>query len=72
MFGRGMRAGIDRREQKQAATAVEKEMMHKLRDAAGITETREMRQHQRDKEKLAEKYDGFDMRVLTMLSKGQD
>lgn len=37
LFGRGMLAGIDRREQKKQSAAVEADMLRKLRADAGIT-----------------------------------
>lgn len=63
LYGRGMRAGIDRREQKKAAATYQGSMMTKLRTAAGIEETSDMRTLQKNREALADRYDGFDMRV---------
>ena len=63
LFGRGMRAGIDRREQKKQAAAMEGEILRKGREAAGIEETLEMKQVQRDREDRAAKYDAQDMVV---------
>ncbi len=63
LFGRGMRAGIDRREQKKSGAEYEKAAMAKLRSAAGIEETQDMRQLQKEKEAAADLYDGVDMRV---------
>eukprot|EP00198_Chlamydomonas_reinhardtii_P003620 XP_001692956.1 pre-mRNA-splicing ATP-dependent RNA helicase [Chlamydomonas reinhardtii] len=63
MFGRGMRAGIDRREQKKVAAALETEILRKTRMAAGIEDTHETREHDRERKRLADQYDGFDMRV---------
>ncbi|KXZ50152.1 hypothetical protein GPECTOR_17g788 [Gonium pectorale] len=63
MFGRGMRAGIDRREQKKAAATVEADMLRKGRTAAGLVDTAETREHDRERKRLADQYDGFDMRV---------
>ncbi|WIA22903.1 hypothetical protein OEZ86_009840 [Tetradesmus obliquus] len=61
LFGRGMLAGIDRREQKKVAATVEADMLKKLRGAAGIVETSDMRAAAREREARADKYDGFDM-----------
>lgn len=58
-----MIAGIDRREQKKQAAAVERDMLVKLRGAAGIAETTEMRAMARAREERADKYEGFDMNV---------
>jgi ATP-dependent RNA helicase DDX23/PRP28 len=95
MFGRGMRAGIDRREQKKAAAGLETELLSKVgksasllfwcsslaahlpcvalivthvgcvqaRAAAGIADTAETREYDRERRRLADQYDGFDMRV---------
>ncbi|EFJ40682.1 hypothetical protein VOLCADRAFT_77867 [Volvox carteri f. nagariensis] len=63
MFGRGMRAGIDRREQKKAAASLEAELLRKARSAAGLVETAETREHDRERKRLADQYDGFDMRI---------
>lgn len=61
-----MLAGIDRREQKKAAATVEADMLRKLRGAAGITETNDMRVAAREREARADKYDAFDMSVSTV------
>ncbi|KAF6265401.1 pre-mRNA-splicing ATP-dependent RNA helicase [Scenedesmus sp. NREL 46B-D3] len=61
LYGRGMLAGIDRREQKKVAATVEADMLRKLRGAAGIVETSDMRAAAREREMRADKYDGFDM-----------
>eukprot|EP00803_Ostreobium_quekettii_P009736 evm.model.scf_555EXC.5 EVM.evm.TU.scf_555EXC.5 scf_555EXC:31950-37019(+) len=63
LFGRGLRAGIDRREQKKGAAQHEKELLQKLRSAAGLKETKESRKLDREREKAADKYDGFDMKT---------
>lgn len=63
MFGRGMRAGIDRREQKKQLVSLERDSLRRSRAAAGIEETTETRRQEREREKLADQYDGFDMRV---------
>lgn len=62
LFGRGLRAGIDRREQKKSAAQREKGLLQKLRSAAGLKETKETRKLDRDRMKAAELYDGFDMK----------
>jgi hypothetical protein len=56
-----MLAGIDRREQKKASAAVEAEMMTRLRGAAGIVETSDMRALAKQREDRAAKFE--DMRV---------
>ncbi|KAI8474201.1 MAG: pre-mRNA-splicing ATP-dependent RNA helicase [Monoraphidium minutum] len=63
LFGRGMRAGIDRREQKKHAALYEQAALSKLRESAGIVETADMRAAAREKEERADKYDGFDMNI---------
>ena len=63
LFGRGMRAGIDRREQKKQLVSLERDSLRRARAAAGIEETTETRRQEREREKLADQYDGFDMRV---------
>lgn len=63
LFGRGMRAGFDRREQKKAAAQLQAEAMRRMRAAAGEGETQETRRQERAREALADVYDGFDMRV---------
>lgn len=63
LFGRGMRAGIDRREQKKTAAVLEKDVMRRARAAAGIEESHETRQVERARAKLADAYDGYDMKV---------
>lgn len=63
LFGRGMIAGIDRREQKKQAATVERDMLNRLRGAAGIAETAEMRAMARARDERADKYEGFDMNV---------
>jgi ATP-dependent RNA helicase DDX23/PRP28 len=69
LYGRGMLAGIDRREQKKQAATVEADMLKKLRSAAGIVETRDMVAQAREKEARADKYDNFDMSVSTCSNK---
>lgn len=63
LFGRGMRAGIDRREQKKVLVSLERDMLRKARSAAGIEESTETRRQERERERQADTYDGFDMRV---------
>lgn len=63
LFGRGMRAGIDRREQKKAAAKLEAKSMNLLRSAAGIEESHETRKADRERNALATRYEGADMRV---------
>ena len=63
LFGRGMRAGIDRREQKKNLVTLERDSLRRGRAAAGIEETTETRRQEREREKIANQYDGFDMRV---------
>lgn len=58
-----MRAGIDRREQKKTAAVLEKDVMRRARAAAGIEESHETRQVERARAKLADAYDGYDMKV---------
>ncbi|KAF3772249.1 DEAD-box ATP-dependent RNA helicase 21 [Nymphaea thermarum] len=59
LFGRGFRAGMDRREQKKLAAKNEKE----LRRKDGVEEKPEDAAAQRKKEAAANLYDTFDMRV---------
>lgn len=67
LFGRGMLAGIDRREQKKQAAAVEADMLRKLREGAGISETAAMRQEEQDRRDRADKYGAGDMKVRVAL-----
>jgi len=58
LFGRGLRAGIDRREQKKAMSAHEQDLRDMVRKAAGVSETQEERDFQQDQAKRAEeRYD---------------
>lgn len=66
LFGRGMRAGIDRREQKKQAVHLERDMMRKARAAMGIEESVETRRAEKERERLADQYDSFDMKVGCM------
>ncbi|XVE81195.1 hypothetical protein DITRI_Ditri15bG0043300 [Diplodiscus trichospermus] len=63
LFGRGLRAGMDRREQKKLAAKNEKEMREEIRRKEGIEEKPEEAAAQRLKEAAANTYDTFDMRV---------
>lgn len=58
-----MLAGIDRREQKKQSAAVEADMIRKLREGAGITETAAMRLEAQERKDRADKYGAGDMRV---------
>mmetsp|Transcript_27138 Transcript_27138/g.76568 ORF Transcript_27138/g.76568 Transcript_27138/m.76568 type:complete len:683 (+) Transcript_27138:506-2554(+) len=63
LFGRGMRAGADRREQKKAAAEHERELLSKMRDGKEMT----AEELKREKAALdrASKYDKNDMRTDT-------
>ncbi|OMO72290.1 hypothetical protein COLO4_27709 [Corchorus olitorius] len=63
LFGRGFRAGMDRRGQKILAAKNEKEMREEIRRKEGVEEKPEEAVAQRLKEEAANKYDTFDMRV---------
>lgn len=63
LFGRGFRAGMDRREQKKLAAKNEKEMREEIRKKDGVEERPEEAAKQRKKEEAADLYDTFDMRV---------
>ncbi|KAJ1427107.1 Rossmann-like alpha/beta/alpha sandwich fold [Sesbania bispinosa] len=63
LFGRGFRAGMDRREQKKLAAKNEKEMREQIRKKDGVEEKPEEADAQRRKEAAADLYDTFDMRV---------
>ncbi|XVF29244.1 hypothetical protein REPUB_Repub15cG0104400 [Reevesia pubescens] len=63
LFGRGFRAGMDRREQKKLAAKNEKEMRDDIRKKEGVEEKPEEVAAQRLKEEAANTYDTFDMRV---------
>ncbi|KAG4209980.1 hypothetical protein ERO13_A02G015900v2 [Gossypium hirsutum] len=64
LFGRGFRAGMDRREQKKLAAKNEKEMREEIRKKDGVEEKPEEAAAQRLKEEAANTYDTFDMRRL--------
>nr|XP_043605889.1 DEAD-box ATP-dependent RNA helicase 21-like isoform X2 [Erigeron canadensis] len=63
LFGRGFRAGMDRREQKKLAAKNEKELRDEIRKKDGVEQKPEDAESQRLKEEAAERYDTFDMRV---------
>ncbi|KAK3149578.1 hypothetical protein QOZ80_3AG0219380 [Eleusine coracana subsp. coracana] len=63
LFGRGFLAGIDRREQKKAAAAHEKETRLELRRKAGEEYRPEDDAADKKKAAAADMYDAFDMRV---------
>lgn len=63
LFGRGFRAGIDRREQKKLAAKNEVELREEIRKKDGVEENPEEVAEQRRKEQAANMYDAFDMRV---------
>ncbi|KAF2290899.1 hypothetical protein GH714_016319 [Hevea brasiliensis] len=63
LFGRGFRAGMDRREQKKLAAKNEKEMMEEIRRKEGVEEKPEEAAARKLKEEAADLYDTFDMRV---------
>ncbi|WCJ44197.1 Pre-mRNA-splicing ATP-dependent RNA helicase prp28 [Euphorbia peplus] len=63
LFGRGFRAGMDRREQKKLAAKNEKEMREEIRKKEGVEEKPEELAARKLKEEAADLYDTFDMRV---------
>ncbi|XP_058193398.1 DEAD-box ATP-dependent RNA helicase 21-like [Rhododendron vialii] len=63
LFGRGFRAGMDRREQKKLAAKNEKDLRDEIRKKDGIEERPEEAAAQRLKDEAADLYDTFDMRV---------
>ncbi|KAM4072573.1 hypothetical protein ACB094_11G147800 [Castanea mollissima] len=63
LFGRGFRAGVDRREQKKLAAKNEKETREEIRRKDGVEERPEEAAAQKLKEQAAEKYGNLDMRV---------
>ncbi|GAA0165917.1 hypothetical protein Leryth_010778 [Lithospermum erythrorhizon] len=63
LFGRGFRAGMDRKEQKKLAAKEEKEIHDEIRKKDGVEETAAEAAAQKKKELAAERYDTFDMRV---------
>ncbi|GKD69820.1 DEAD-box ATP-dependent RNA helicase 21-like protein [Tanacetum coccineum] len=63
LFGRGFRAGMDRREQKKLAAKNDKDLRDEIRKKDGVEERPEDLAAQRVKDEAAERYDTFDMRV---------
>uniref|UniRef100_A0A5B7A0F7 DEAD-box ATP-dependent RNA helicase 21 n=1 Tax=Davidia involucrata TaxID=16924 RepID=A0A5B7A0F7_DAVIN len=68
LFGRGFRAGMDRREQKKVAAKNEKDLREEIRKkegggGGGVEEKPEEAAARRLKEEAAAQYDTFDMRV---------
>ncbi|CAM6106288.1 unnamed protein product [Calypogeia fissa] len=63
LFGRGFRAGMDRREQKKLAAKNEKDLRAEIRRKDGVQERPEEAEAQKQKEEAANVYDTFDMRV---------
>uniref|UniRef100_J3LS22 DEAD-box ATP-dependent RNA helicase 21 n=2 Tax=Oryza brachyantha TaxID=4533 RepID=J3LS22_ORYBR len=63
LYGRGFLAGIDRREQKKAAAAHEKETRAEQRRKAGLDDRPEDDAVDKKEADAAAKYDAFDMRV---------
>ncbi|XP_059285626.1 DEAD-box ATP-dependent RNA helicase 21 isoform X1 [Lycium ferocissimum] len=63
LFGRGFRAGMDRREQKKLAAKNERELREEIRKKDGVEESAVEAAALKKKEKDADLYDTFDMRV---------
>ncbi|CAH9052280.1 unnamed protein product [Cuscuta epithymum] len=63
LFGRGLRAGMDRREQKKLAAKNEREIREEIRKKDGTEETAGEAAAIKKKEQAADSYDTFDMRV---------
>lgn len=63
LFGRGFRAGMDRREQKKLAAKNEKDLRAQIRERDGVEEKPEEAEAQKQKDAAANEYDTFDMRV---------
>ncbi|KAI4340610.1 hypothetical protein MLD38_025428 [Melastoma candidum] len=63
LYGRGFRAGMDRREQKKLAAKHERGLREEIRRKEGVEERPEEALAQRQKEEAADLYDTFDMRV---------
>eukprot|EP00242_Pyramimonas_sp_CCMP2087_P002236 CAMPEP_0198230128 /NCGR_PEP_ID=MMETSP1445-20131203/114493_1 /TAXON_ID=36898 /ORGANISM="Pyramimonas sp., Strain CCMP2087" /LENGTH=776 /DNA_ID=CAMNT_0043910635 /DNA_START=98 /DNA_END=2431 /DNA_ORIENTATION=+ len=57
LFGRGLRAGIDRKEQKKQSVLHEKELLSKMKSSAGILETKEDKERSRMLMKKADDYE---------------
>lgn len=65
LFGRGLKAGVDRREQKKEAAAHEAELLRKVREKQGVQETQEDRQRDRNRQAFAEGYERANMKVCS-------
>ncbi|KAH9543001.1 hypothetical protein CY35_13G039500 [Sphagnum magellanicum] len=63
LFGRGFRAGMDRREQKKLAAKNENDLRAQIRLKDGVEEGPEDAAAQKQKEEAANNYDTFDMSV---------
>ncbi|KAJ0240124.1 DEAD-box ATP-dependent RNA helicase 21 [Hirschfeldia incana] len=63
LFGRGFRAGMDRREQKKQAVKHERDTRDEIRRKDGVVEKPEEAAAQKVREEAADAYDSFDMRV---------
>ncbi|RMZ56486.1 hypothetical protein APUTEX25_001333 [Auxenochlorella protothecoides] len=63
LFGRGFRAGIDRREQKKAAAGQEAELLRSLRSRTGARESVADRERDETRAADADRYEGRDMAV---------
>ncbi|KAJ8545067.1 hypothetical protein K7X08_017650 [Anisodus acutangulus] len=63
LFGRGFRAGMDRREQKKLAAKNERELRDEIRKKDGVEESAIEAAALKKKELDADMYDTFDMRV---------
>eukprot|EP00210_Caulerpa_lentillifera_P000004 g4.t1 len=61
LFGRGMRAGMDRREQKKEATSRELALLQSSRNAAGL-ETKDSKKLNKEREMEADIYNMVDMK----------
>ena len=67
LYGRGMRAGIDRREQKKRAAEFEAEMLRKSRAAFGLAvDSAQTRAADLSRALAADRYEGADMRVRAL------
>ncbi|KAL3377615.1 hypothetical protein AABB24_003821 [Solanum stoloniferum] len=63
LFGRGFRAGMDRREQKKLAAKNERELLEEIWKKDGVEESAVEAAALKKKEQDADMYDTFDMRV---------
>ncbi|XP_070052131.1 DEAD-box ATP-dependent RNA helicase 21-like [Nicotiana tabacum] len=63
LFGRGFRAGIDRKEQKKLAARTKRDLLEEIRKRNGIEGTAVEAAALKNKERDADMYDTFDMRV---------